>query len=160
HPKYYDSTTGETSWCSGACCLIRRSALEKVGLYDSKFFMYCEDVDLSWRFWGAGYKCVYAPRALLIHHKAPQDYRPGLDYFYGVRNGILMRLIYGTFQDIRDYYQDRLKEVRGGQSDAVLRSFLRKALLSHLRLLPHALVRRVTKPKGKSPWIRFCGVNY
>jgi GT2 family glycosyltransferase/2-polyprenyl-3-methyl-5-hydroxy-6-metoxy-1,4-benzoquinol methylase len=159
HPKYYDPSTNETSWCSGACCLIRRSALEKVGSYDERFFMYCEDVDLSWRFWSSGYKCVYAPKAIILHHKAPQNYRPAFDYFYGVRNGILMRLIYGDLKAIIQYYRGLLREIES-QSDPTLRMFLKKALFVHVRLLPHALGRRISKPKSDSKWIKFSGINY
>ena len=160
HPKYYDPTTKETGWCSGACCLIRRSALEKVGPYDQTFFMYCEDVDLSWRLWSSGYKCVHAPSAVLIHHKAPQDYRPALDYFYGVRNGILMRLMYGNLQTILQYYRTLIREATGSQRDPVLRRFLKRALIVHLRLVPHALRRRISKSKVANRWIGFSGINY
>lgn len=56
---------------SGACPLYRREALEDVkilGEYlDHDFFMYKEDIDLSWRFQLFGWKCWYYPRALAYH---------------------------------------------------------------------------------------------
>jgi GT2 family glycosyltransferase/2-polyprenyl-3-methyl-5-hydroxy-6-metoxy-1,4-benzoquinol methylase len=160
HPKKYDPSTRDTSWCSGAGCLIRRSAINKVGLFDEKFFMYCEDVDLSWRLWSAGYRCAYAPKARLVHHKKPEDYRPDVDYFYGVRNGIVMRLVYGSFADISQHYRNLLRELLGSQTDPILRSYLWRAMISHLRFLPHAFLRRMRLFRNNSSWIKFCGWNY
>ncbi len=51
----------------GAACAYRRSMLNEVGLLDERFFMYCEDVDLAFRAQRAGYRCVYAPRAVVRH---------------------------------------------------------------------------------------------
>jgi GT2 family glycosyltransferase len=57
HWKAWDKTTGETSWCSGAASLIRRKAFDEAQGFDERlFFMYCEDVDLSWRLWQKGWK--------------------------------------------------------------------------------------------------------
>ncbi len=52
---------------SGAACAYRRSMLEEVGLLDERFFMYCEDVDLAFRAQRRGYRCIYAPRAVVRH---------------------------------------------------------------------------------------------
>jgi GT2 family glycosyltransferase len=52
--------------CAGAVA-YRREMLDKVGLFDERFFMYCEDVDLAFRAQLAGYRCVYAPRAVVYH---------------------------------------------------------------------------------------------
>ncbi|MBX5480936.1 MAG: glycosyltransferase family 2 protein [Myxococcaceae bacterium] len=68
HPKTYDPTTHETPWCSGCVLLITREAFERLQGFDENFFMYCEDVDLSWRARGAGFNTSIAPRALAHHH--------------------------------------------------------------------------------------------
>jgi GT2 family glycosyltransferase len=52
--------------CAGAAA-YRRSMLDDIGLFDERFRMYCEDVDLAWRAQYAGYRCVYAPRAIVRH---------------------------------------------------------------------------------------------
>ncbi len=68
HPKAVDSRTGETTWCSGAAALIRREAFEQVNGFDERlYFMYCEDVDLSWKLWIRGWKCIYVPEAVVRH---------------------------------------------------------------------------------------------
>lgn len=67
HPKDYDAGTGETSWCSGACSMTRRSTFEKLGGFDHEaFFKYHDDVDYSWRLRLAGYRVVYAPAAAIF----------------------------------------------------------------------------------------------
>jgi GT2 family glycosyltransferase len=53
--------------CGGAVA-YRRAMLDDIGLFDEDLFMYCEDVDLNWRAQLAGYKCVFAPGAVVYHH--------------------------------------------------------------------------------------------
>jgi len=53
--------------CGGAVA-YRRVMLDDIGLFDEDLFMYCEDVDLNWRAQLAGYRCVFAPRAVVYHH--------------------------------------------------------------------------------------------
>lgn len=55
-------------WVSGACMVIRRTAIEEVGLFDERFFIYWEDADWCRRMWGAGWKIVYFPRSSVIHY--------------------------------------------------------------------------------------------
>jgi hypothetical protein len=70
HQKAYDPVTGDTSWASGACSLVRREVFEATGGYDDdSFFLYCDDVDLSWRARLAGYRVVYQPSATCFHDK-------------------------------------------------------------------------------------------
>jgi N-acetylglucosaminyl-diphospho-decaprenol L-rhamnosyltransferase len=75
HPKPYDLHTHVTSWCSGCVLLISRAVHRRVGGFDERFFMYCEDVDLSWRARAAGFSTVVAPRALVHHYTG--DRAPG-----------------------------------------------------------------------------------
>lgn len=56
------------NFASGACFLIERSAIRRVGyLFDTRYFLYNEDVDLSLRLIKAGMKIVYVPSALVWH---------------------------------------------------------------------------------------------
>ena len=52
---------------SGACMLVRRSALETVGFLDEKYAMHCEDLDLMYRFRQHGWHCLYVPHASCVH---------------------------------------------------------------------------------------------
>ncbi|HDQ23210.1 MAG TPA: glycosyltransferase family 2 protein [Candidatus Uhrbacteria bacterium] len=57
----------EIAYASGAAVLLKKTALEKVGLFDPDFFMYHEDLDLGWRLRLAGYKILVAPAAVVYH---------------------------------------------------------------------------------------------
>ncbi|MGE5602390.1 MAG: glycosyltransferase family 2 protein [Nitrososphaerales archaeon] len=52
--------------CGGAA-LYRRRMLDEIGLFDESFFAYLEDVDLAWRGLAAGWRCLYAPEARVLH---------------------------------------------------------------------------------------------
>lgn len=54
-------------WVSGACFLARRRALEEIGGFDERYFMYLEDTDLCWRLSRAGYRVAYVPEAAVSH---------------------------------------------------------------------------------------------
>lgn len=74
HPKAYDPYTFDTPWAAGTCLVISRSIFETIGGFDTSFFMYCEDVDLSWRARNAGIAVKICPRALYMHHIQFREY--------------------------------------------------------------------------------------
>jgi GT2 family glycosyltransferase len=53
----------------GAVMLLRREALEQVGLFDEEFALYCEEIDWAARFKEAGWKNLCAPAAHIVHHE-------------------------------------------------------------------------------------------
>lgn len=57
----------EVDWVSGACMVVRREAMQAVGGFDERFFLYWEDTDLCRRIRDAGWKVVYFPGAKVIH---------------------------------------------------------------------------------------------
>ncbi len=57
----------EVDYVIGACQLIRKSIIGKIGLLDENIFYGPEDVDFCLRIWQAGYKVVYNPKAIIIH---------------------------------------------------------------------------------------------
>lgn len=70
HPKDYSAVTGETSWASTACCLIPAKLWRDIQGFDAdSFFLYCDDVDFSWRVRLHGYKVVFQPSATAFHDK-------------------------------------------------------------------------------------------
>lgn len=62
------SKSFKTDWVSGSAMLIEKTALAATGLFDEKYFMYVEDVDLCYRMWKAGYKVIYYPKIEILHH--------------------------------------------------------------------------------------------
>lgn len=55
-------------WLFGACLMVRKSALEKVGRLDERFFLYMEDLDWCRRFWEQGFEVWYVAGAKVIHY--------------------------------------------------------------------------------------------
>jgi len=76
------------SACGGSGA-YRKAMLEQVGLLDEDFFFSCEDVDLAWRAQLAGYRCVYAPRAV-VYHKLSATGGGATASFYDGRNFIYL----------------------------------------------------------------------
>ncbi len=64
-----DDQTQEVDWLVGACLMVRRTAVEEVGLLDERFFMYSEEMDWCYRARQQGWKVVYLPEARVIHHE-------------------------------------------------------------------------------------------
>jgi GT2 family glycosyltransferase len=58
---------GYPAWVSGACWLARRAPLEAAGLFDERFFLYTEDVDLCARVRSAGHRVAFVPDAVVRH---------------------------------------------------------------------------------------------
>ena len=54
-------------WVSGAAIWLRRAALDEVGGWDERYFMYLEDTDLCWRLRRAGWEVAYEPAAVIVH---------------------------------------------------------------------------------------------
>lgn len=57
----------EVFGASAAAALYRRDMLDEIGLFDEQYFAYYEDVDLAWRARRAGWRCLYAPTARVLH---------------------------------------------------------------------------------------------
>ena len=66
-------STREVDWILGACLLVRRRAVESVGLLDERFFLYFEDVDWCYRMRQKGWKVFYHPEAVVTHSYARES---------------------------------------------------------------------------------------
>lgn len=75
---------------SGAFMLMRRSVLEKTGYLDETFFMYGEDIDLSWRIIQAGYKNYYFPHTRIIHYKGESTKKSSINYVFVFYNAMII----------------------------------------------------------------------
>ena len=74
---------------SGAFCMLRHSALDKIGLLDEDFFMYGEDVDLSYRLFKGGYENWYVPVEIL-HYKGESAHKSSFRYVHVFYNAMLI----------------------------------------------------------------------
>ncbi len=85
--RYYmghlsDDETNEVEILAGAFMLMRKETLDKVGLLDETFFMYGEDIDLSYRITQGGYKNYYFPETRIIHYKGESTKKTSVNYVF------------------------------------------------------------------------------
>jgi GT2 family glycosyltransferase len=73
---------------SGACMFLRRRTLDEVGLLDENFFMYGEDIDLSYRITLGGYENWYFPDARIIHYKGESTKKSSVNYVFVFYNAM------------------------------------------------------------------------
>ena len=108
HPKTYDRQTHLTPWCSGCMLLISRGLYSAIGGYDDNFFMYCEDVDLSWRARAHRFSTSIAPKALAHHYVGAR--KPSINgKLMLLKSGIYLARKYGNQQ----IYQAWMNEYLG-----------------------------------------------
>lgn len=97
--------TISVDWITGCCMLVRNSTLRKVGFFTERFFLYYEDVDLSFRIQQAGYDLIFYPFAKIYHEagvsgKTASEDKEGvvspIIHFYNVRNRIWLLRRYGS----------------------------------------------------------------
>lgn len=112
HPKMYNILTGETSWASGACIIVKRKVFAKIGGFDSKIFMYAEDVDISWNIRLHGYKIKYVPKAVVVHYcyKNAGEIKP-VQYYNSIINNLNLRRKYGSFRQRLAWYKHFYKVI-------------------------------------------------
>ncbi len=80
--RYLDKReVNEIEVMSGAYMMLRREALDKVGLLDETFFMYGEDIDLSYRVLKGGYKNYFLP-VRMLHYKGESTVKSSYRYAY------------------------------------------------------------------------------
>lgn len=83
HATYIgEDETHEVEVLSGAFMMMRRKVLDQVGLLDEDYFMYGEDIDLSYRILKGGYKNYYFPQTRIIHYKGESTKKGSLNYVY------------------------------------------------------------------------------
>ncbi|MDX9751868.1 MAG: glycosyltransferase [Flavobacteriales bacterium] len=73
---------------SGACMFLRKKTLDEVGLLDEHFFMYGEDIDLSYRITLGGYQNWYLPQARIIHYKGESTKKSSVNYVFVFYNAM------------------------------------------------------------------------
>jgi len=128
HPKIYNPTTLETSWSSSACVLFRKSALDLVGGYEPRIFMYGEDVELSWRLRANGYRLKYYPKAVCWHYTYEESKFKKIQFLGSTLANLYLRARYGSIHDItqgEEAYQRLInsQEQYAGQKNDLINNF-------------------------------------
>jgi GT2 family glycosyltransferase len=156
HPKAWDRSTGETSWCSGAAALVRREAFDQVGGFDERlFFMYCEDVDLSWKLWLKGWKCIYVPSAIVQHftHDIDPGKRRTLENYFSFRNTLFLYYRFGRKSDRALLWSFLRRRMLSGAYSLRSKALFAIALVDHIRYIP-VVLRGGKEWEHGHTWIR------
>ncbi len=91
HLGYLDENeVHEVEILSGAFMLLRKKVLDEIGLLDETFFMYGEDIDLSYRVLKAGYKNYYFPETRIIHYKGESTKKSSVNYVLVFYNAMVI----------------------------------------------------------------------
>jgi GT2 family glycosyltransferase len=103
-PQIMSRQTSFTEVISGAFMFIRREALNKAGLLDEDYFMYGEDIDLSYRLMQTGYKNYYFSEIQIVHFKGKStsrnSYNDILQFYKAMRIYSRKRAIEGKYKSI------------------------------------------------------------
>lgn len=118
----YDKTM-EVPYLSGCFMLLRTSALEDVGLFDERFFMYPEDIDLTRRI-HRRYKTVFYPYVEVVHHHEQASYRSRKLLFVHLWNLIKYFNKWGWFFDAERKAVNKkiLSQITAGKVSATIRA--------------------------------------
>jgi N-acetylglucosaminyl-diphospho-decaprenol L-rhamnosyltransferase len=79
----------DVDWVSGACMMVRREAIERVGGMDEQFFMFNEDVDWCRRMKLGGWTVAYVPDAVVVHHIGASKRKVAARVIYARHRGMI-----------------------------------------------------------------------
>ncbi len=122
-----NNKTNEVDVLAGAFLLTRKTILDKIGAFDESFFMYGEDVDLSYRIQKAGYKNYYFADSTIIHFKGESTKKGSLNYvriFYGAMSLFAKKHYGGSKAGLYNFFIQIAIFFRGGLS--FLKQFVSK----------------------------------
>ncbi|HKP84702.1 MAG TPA: glycosyltransferase family 2 protein [Blastocatellia bacterium] len=126
-------------WIDGACLILRRAALDEVGLFDERFFMYSEDEDLCLRLKGGGWQVCYSARGTAIHHGGGSSAEAGLE-------------------TLRRFYSSQMLflSIRRGRASVALYKMAMKTALTLKRLAGGSAGRRDESTERLTAFRRAC----
>jgi len=118
----YDDPVDVFAWC-GAAVLLRGEYLDDVGVFDERLFLYCEDLELSWRGRDRGWRYRTVPSSVVDHeHAATAVEGSALSDYYNQRNHLLVVTRHAEAGEVARVWLRYL---------AVTASYLRRDVLSH-----------------------------
>ena len=131
---------------SGACMMVRREAFDKVGLLDEDYFMYGEDIDLSYRILKAGYENWYLP-CQILHYKGESTHKSSFRY------------VHVFYQAMLIFFRKHYRHTRFWVSLPIKAAIYFKALTALLSIQTRVLRRALAlRPRRKQqPVYRFYG---
>lgn len=110
-------TTEETDFATGCCMLFSSAGIQKIGLFDEKYFLYYEDSDLNERMKRRNFKILYAPKAVLWHKNAGSTGGSGstLHDYYISRNRMLFGMRYAPWRSKFALFKESIRLLARGR---------------------------------------------
>ena len=146
--RYLDKEqASEIEIISGAFMLTRKAVLDKVGVFDEEFFMYGEDIDLSYRYLQAGFRNFYLPSPIL-HYKGESTKKNTFKYVHVFYNAMLI------------FFKKHYHSYWLGFSIPIKLTIVLSALLALVKQQCHLLGRflRPSRKIGEEKWL-YVGQN-
>lgn len=157
HPKDLPhKETFETNWASGCCLLINSEFFESVGGFDPNYWMYLEDVDLSWKAWINGYKVLQNPKAVVNHYTGlyfrynENSYE--IEDFWSMRNFLYISYTYFGLKGLK-------KAKRMILRTQYPKEFINKAVHNFEKFIERSTLQRITIPLDFRDKIKIFGYN-
>ena len=126
---------------SGACMFLRKETLDKVGLLDESFFMYGEDIDLSYRITLSGYQNWYFPKARIIHYKGESTKKSSVNYVFVFYNAMAIFAQKHFTRRRTDFFSLLINgSIYLSAAAAIVARFFKRALLPLFDLLVLSMV--------------------
>lgn len=157
HPK--DTTykeVFETNWASGCCLLINSEFFKSVKGFDPNYWMYLEDVDLSWKAWINRYKVLQNPKAVAYHYTGiyfkynQNSYE--IEDFWSMRNFFYISYLYFGKNGLK-----RAKKI--AKETAYHEEFIEEAYLNFEKLINKKKPQRIRVPSIYKNRIQIYGYN-
>ncbi|MBV6405139.1 MAG: hypothetical protein GFGODING_01905 [Flavobacteriales bacterium] len=125
-----EDRTARIEILSGACMFLRKRTLDEVGLLDESFFMYGEDIDLSYRITLGGYENHYFPEARILHYKGESTKKSSVNYVFVFYNAMAIFARKHFARNGPDLFSALIRgAIYLSAAGALLSRFLHRALL-------------------------------
>jgi GT2 family glycosyltransferase len=166
--KEYFFQTEEIDYLSGCVMLIRKECLSKIGLFDEKFFLYDDDIDICFRAKYKGYHLAFVPKALAWHRVSEGKKKmPYKVYYYKMRSDLrfcfkhldVQYILSSLFFHVISYIADMLFFRRNPLYFLfAIKAFLWNLINLHETFRARAIVRYKALWKPKNRWNEFINV--
>lgn len=107
----------KTEFATGCCLLLKSNVMKKVGMFDTRYFLYYEDADLSMRIKKKGFSLIFVPKAVVWHGNAKSAGGSGstLQDYYTTRNRLLFGFTYASARTKFALLREALRFLRTGR---------------------------------------------
>lgn len=142
---HHDPVTQEVEWNCGACVAYPRPVYEQVRGFDENIFLYCEDVDLSWRIRACGYRLYYVPRATAFHYTLSRNSSSDKlfrEYIWNQYTKLMLHYKYCGWKECLKACREYLHTLRYPPHFPHVRKVLLKNFLRHFLEIPKYAVWR------------------